>query len=335
MLLMSFSGVYLSDSVFHLFLHSRHSFQLFVVVIGNQKCYNLHDSRKKFPTFAPSNTHVMKKILFLMSLLVLMCACHKEAEMETRQYTASDVIYPTNDKLDSMIVEIDMEIPTKLPVDSVLAPIQENILEQIYGKHFATMDPEKAMWEYIRMNQEEYQASNKENLVMLGEEPIEQMPSDEDEMDIRPTFSEEIYISARIMEQVGNILAYSVEQYVYMGGAHGINTRYFYNYDLNNGSLIEEETLFADGYQTQLTALLRRNLVEQSEALHSEADLIQSDYQQDNIVPNNNFCIQSDGMSWHFNPYDIAPYAYGETDIFVSSADLQPLLKEDINLWNK
>ncbi len=270
-----------------------------------------------------------------MSLLVLMCACHKEAEMETRQYTASEVIYPTNDKLDSMIVEIDMEIPTKLPVDSLLAPIQENILEQIYGKHFATMDPEKAMWEYIRMNQEEYQASNKENLVMLGEEPIEQMPSDEDEMDIRPTFSEEIYISARIMEQVGNILAYSVEQYVYMGGAHGINTRYFYNYDLNNGSLIEEETLFADGYQTQLTALLRRNLVEQSEALHSEADLIQSDYQQDNIVPNNNFCIQSDGMSWHFNPYDIAPYAYGETDIFVSSADLQPLLKEDINLWNK
>lgn len=275
----------------------------------------------------------MKKILFLMSLLVLMCACHKEAEMETRQYTASEVIYPTTDKLDSMIVEIDMEIPTKLPVDSVLAPIQENILEQIYGKHFASMDPEKAMWEYIRMNQEEYRATNKENLTFQVEATI--VPSEDDEMDIRYTFSEEIYISARIMEQVGNILAYSVEQYVYMGGAHGINTRYFYNYDLNNGSLIEEETLFVDGYQTQLTSLLRRNLVEQSEALHSEADLIQSDYQQDNIIPNNNFSIQSDGMSWHFNPYDIAPYAYGETDIFVSSADLQPLLKEGITLWNK
>ncbi len=276
----------------------------------------------------------MKKLFFLLTLIGLLCCCQKKSNMETRQYTASEVIYPNNDKLDSMVVEIDMEMPTKLPVDSLLLPIRQNILEQLYGKRFAYMDPEEAMWAYIRMNQQEYLEMNKENLAVFNDNETDDAPDPyEEEMNMRYTFSEENYISARVIEWVGNILSYSIEQYIYMGGAHGIGTRFFYNYDLNQGTLITEDILFIDGYQEQLTTLLRRNLVQQTEQLNSESDLLNSDYQQDNIVPNDNFSIQTKGISWHYNPYDIAPYAYGETDIFVAADDLKPLLREGISIW--
>ncbi len=280
------------------------------------------------------NYRRMKKLLFLLTLVGLLCCCQKKTTMETTQYAASEVIYPNEDKLDSMVVEIDMELPTKLPIDSLLLPIQQNILQQLYGKRFACMEPEEAMWAYIRMNQAEYLEMNKENLDMSNEnETDDTTDSSDEEIDIRYTFCEENYISARVIERVGNILSYGIEQYVYMGGAHGIGTRFFYNYDLNTATLLNEDILFIDGYHEQLTALLRRNLVQQNEQLNSESDLLNSDYQQDNIIPNNNFAVQNNGISWHYNPYDIAPYAYGETDIFVAADDLKPLLREGIIIW--
>ncbi len=276
----------------------------------------------------------MKKILFLMLLLVLWTGCQKQTEIETHQFSAAETIYPTDEKTDSMVVEIDMEIPTVLPVDSVLLSVRQNILEQVFGKRFSALSPDEAMWAYIRMNQDEYRQMNREQLEVREEDEEKQSElSDDSEEEIDYTFCEENYISARVMEVVGNVLAYSVEQYVYMGGAHGIGTRFFYNYDITTGTLLREESLFAEGYRDKLTHLLRHNLVMQTESLHSDADLANSDYFQENIVPNNNFCIQSGGISWHFNPYDIAPYAYGDTDIFVSSEELKPLLREGVTLW--
>ncbi len=276
----------------------------------------------------------MKRILFFACLLVLWTGCQKKVEIETHQFTAAETIYPAGEKTDSMVVEIDMEIPTILPVDSALLPVQQNILEQLFGKRFSALSPDEAMWAYIRMNQDEYRQMNREQLESRAEDEESQsdIPDDSGE-ELDYTFSEENYISARVMEVVGNVLSYSVEQYVYMGGAHGIGTRFFYNYDITTGTLLDEASLFSEGYRDKLTHILRHNLVLQTEDLHSDADLANSEYQQESIVPNNNFCIQSGGISWHFNPYDIAPYAYGDTDIFVSSDELTPLLRDGVAIW--
>lgn len=280
------------------------------------------------------NPKCMKKILLLICVLALVSSCQKQVEVETQQFEASEVIYPSDDKPDSMVVEINIEIPTLLPVDSSLSPIQQNILEQLFGKRFASLAPEEAMWAYIRMNQDEYLRMNREQLEsQQQDESTYSGITDDQEESLTYTFSEENYISARLMDVVGNIFSYSIEQYVYMGGAHGIGTRFFYNYDMTTGNLLKEEMLFSEGYKEELTQLLRHNLVLQTEDLHSDSDLENSEFRQESIVPNNNFCIQSDGISWHFNPYDIAPYAYGDTDIFVPAKELKPLLRAEIELW--
>ena len=44
-------------------------------------------------------------------------------------------------------------------------------------------------------------------------------------------------------------------------------------------------------------------------------------------VPNGNFGVSEEGVTWTFNPYEIAPYALGIIDLTVSWADLKPYLK--------
>ena len=43
--------------------------------------------------------------------------------------------------------------------------------------------------------------------------------------------------------------------------------------------------------------------------------------------PNGNFSVGKEGITWYFNPYDIAPYALGVIDVTLSWDQLKPLLK--------
>jgi hypothetical protein len=47
----------------------------------------------------------------------------------------------------------------------------------------------------------------------------------------------------------------------------------------------------------------------------------------ENIVPNGNFYITHESINYVFNPYDIAPYAVGQTEIDILFADLKEILK--------
>ena len=134
-------------------------------------------------------------------------------------------------------------------------------------------------------------------------------------------------LAGRIMHCTDKILAYGIERYVYMGGAHGSTVRSFTNYCLKTGAILREKDLFSEGYEAPLRQLLLMNLVEQNEDMQLIEDLQNSDYQVDEIRPNGNFYITEEGITYVFNQYEIAPYAYGEIDIFISNDQLTTLLR--------
>lgn len=43
--------------------------------------------------------------------------------------------------------------------------------------------------------------------------------------------------------------------------------------------------------------------------------------------PNGNFAVSEEGVTWTYNPYEIAPYSMGIIDLTVTWADLKPYLK--------
>ena len=120
-------------------------------------------------------------------------------------------------------------------------------------------------------------------------------------------------------------LCYSLTYYAFRGGAHGLYTITYLVFDRKTGALLTEDDLFREGYREPVSALMRESIRQ------SILDLEQPDMLEaiafENVAPNGNFLPDEKGLSWLFQPYDIAPYAMGALSADVSWEQLKPYLK--------
>ena len=119
-------------------------------------------------------------------------------------------------------------------------------------------------------------------------------------------------------------------QYMF-GAAHG----YYYFVpiviDLSTGCRLRQEQLFNEEYFEEGLSQLLFYYLQQDE--YYEEDMLLFD---EPIKPNNNFTLSKDGITYYFNPYEIAAYAYGLIAISVPAADLKTLLNpEYAHLWGE
>ncbi len=270
----------------------------------------------------------MKKIILYALIVLILGACSKQEQtFQTEQITFEETTYLTDEQQDSLHLLFTIEYPTLLSSDSALQPIQTDIISKLVGERYAQLPLQDALAQYADMCETEYLNNNK----MLAELAlIEETELGED---THIFFCEVQIYNARVERMQANILSYGIEQYIYTGGAHGVNNRFFYNYDATTGTLINESDLFTPNYQETLTILLRQNFMIQHTDAQTEEDLYQSDYDIDKIIPNNNFYLTETGLVYLFNPYEIAPYAYGETEVTLNKELIEPLLQKDVILW--
>ncbi len=123
------------------------------------------------------------------------------------------------------------------------------------------------------------------------------------------------------------LLTYCCESSDYMGGAHGMYDESYTVFDTRSGQVVTEEDLFGPGYDTEaLSSLMEDALLSNPEYQDEESGEF-SDAFFSMPYPNGNFSVEADGITWHFNPYDIAPYAYGVITVSLSWKELEPFLK--------
>ena len=117
-------------------------------------------------------------------------------------------------------------------------------------------------------------------------------------------------------------------QYMF-GAAHGYYYFTPFVIDLSTGCRLREGQLFRDGYEEALSALLLEYL-EESEN-YEEGMLLWDE----GIQPNDNFSIDENGISYYFNPYEIAAYVYGLIEVDIPAAALKPLLSDKYaHIWD-
>ena len=109
----------------------------------------------------------------------------------------------------------------------------------------------------------------------------------------------------------------------YTGGAHGMYGDTFYVFDLRDGRTVREEDFLVPGCAEELSALMTDRILAVLEATDAADALLGSPY------PNGNFFVDGQGVTWHFNPYEIAPYATGALEAHLSWEELKPFLKKD------
>ena len=117
----------------------------------------------------------------------------------------------------------------------------------------------------------------------------------------------------------------------YEGGAHGINQRMTMNFENKTGRLLELEDIFVPGFESQLNPILQQALTEKVGA-NDLRDLRDKGYLLSmEMFPSNNFILNDETISFIYNPYEIASYDKGETELSIPLSDLKNILKSDFN----
>ena len=275
------------------------------------------------------NKMIENRLMAGFSLLiacVLLVGCERNA-LQTTSLSSEQVCYLTDAQEDSLTVSIHIEYPTAIGKTDALNNIQRDLKHRLFGEAYIDMEPQQALDAYVAMLKTEYKINN----LPLKED----WEKDNRDFEYAPICCEEQVLTGSVMGEVKGILSYCVERYVYTGGAHGSNFRQFVNYNLQTGEQIDEEQLFAENYQEPLTQLLLQYMVEQNDEIALIQDLQEAGYNVDDIHPNDNFYLAEEGITYVFNPYDIAPYALGETEILIPWSALQNILKPEFQAVEK
>ena len=130
-----------------------------------------------------------------------------------------------------------------------------------------------------------------------------------------------IAIRGNTRGMVGNAIIYQLEVDRDMGGAHPVHFKYFFNFDPVSGNRLSLSDLFKPDYEKALTDLLTRKAMT-LENVSSKSKL------SCEPRPTENFVLESDGILFYFNPYDIAPYSRGPVRLKLRYGELSPLMKQ-------
>jgi len=251
-------------------------------------------------------------------LLFFSCT-HKTIKTEERDFIKKYYLSKDTTK-GALSVDIEVEIPVAYADKEVLKSIRATIITNLFGEEYFTHANDSIVHLFTKDLVSDYVENNESLLTKIDSTN-------------RYTFDNEHVISGFSLLSDKKIYVYGIERYVYMGGAHGLETRNYYNFDLKTGKTITESDLFKPNYKAELSELIKKRIVEESKEVKEAKDtepilsLEDTDFWADSIKPNGNFYITDESINYVFNPYEIAPYYIGQTEVTIPFNRLKNILK--------
>lgn len=114
--------------------------------------------------------------------------------------------------------------------------------------------------------------------------------------------------------QSSRLISFEINNYSYTGGAHGNYAAALYTFSLDNGKLLDLTEVVKD--TSALRPMLEKGFVEAKSNPGEKIKLEDLVYQEYVHLPiPEQWCIVKDGVRFTYNPYEVASYAVGQTDI--------------------
>lgn len=145
-----------------------------------------------------------------------------------------------------------------------------------------------------------------------------------------PAFFFSLYDIIGATAQVGykECITYIAVHEEYNGGAHPNTFVNITNFDSGSGDEITLNDIFKEGYEEQLITFLTEQLMKETNAatieeLHEKGFL----FFDTEMFVSNNFILGEDNITFLYNRYEIAPYAYGEISLTLDYTTLKDIMK--------
>jgi len=174
----------------------------------------------------------------------------KKYEMDSTYHLFGDAEKP------AITIHLSMLFPVGYENSSVLEALQQLVLAEVTANTSQDVkNPEEAMRKFIEKQIEEYRLLEKDYQKLLEERTAE--------YNITPSsFVSEYTGKENNTFNKDGILCFSNNVYQFTGGAHGLERVKYICVDLAKGSVITNETLFIDDYESILTPIILEKLVE-------------------------------------------------------------------------
>lgn len=214
-------------------------------------------------------------------------------------------------------VKVSFMYPTKFKDNENLERLQQIFQGTFFGDvNYDSLMPQEAMDRYLEVYTNEYREISN----MFHEERARL----EDRM---PTwYWYWMQHTNKILFHDDALLSYAVEYSDYKGGAHGSYHIAYTNINLKELVTLTEEDVFVPGYYKPLTEKIVQRLMQMYQAEVPDSLLMRGFFTIEDIVPNNNFWLNEEGIHYSYNQYEIAPYSMGVIDVMLPYSELNDIL---------
>jgi len=251
-----------------------------------------------------------KHILFILAIAIyiMLSSCQtktdKESNLSFAKYQYSEKVHLfDNDNYPSFNIDLHVLLPSdSIAFDELYQAMANSYFNASYQ---AKSSPQKNLENFPQSFIEEYKGFEKDFIA--------------DSSDFGASFNWQMISKNEILYTNDKILSFAVESFFYSGGAHGNTIKTNYVFDLENKKIISATELFKPKSCAAIIDLQKKALLKDKrdievidlEGLHCE----------------NNFYLTKEGIYFHYDQYEIASYAEGPIDIFISVEEIKPHLQ--------
>ncbi|MDD2552721.1 MAG: RsiV family protein [Dysgonamonadaceae bacterium] len=217
-----------------------------------------------------------------------------------------------------------------------LRRLQQLFIRTTLGRNYDTFTPEEAINQYANNFVKNYETDAKifdEDLIDLENHPnlIPQSMDEihEEELQSNGFYSYHETLTNKVHFNQSNLLSFQVNQSNNKGGSAVYGSYNNYVINLKTADLLSENDIFTPGYDVALQQLFANNLLQQN-GVKSISDLEDLGYFGiQEIMPNRNFLIDNEGITYTFNKGEYSAYPLSAPVIFIPFNDLKMLLKKN------
>ena len=249
--------------------------------------------------------------VWLMSLAS--CGRGVVPSLNTKTLQVSKVV-PLDDAVGAPSCKIEMSVDYAADSDSIAAKINFAIGKMLFDIEGLPM--EQAADSFVSKYTEDYVSFLK---------PF--YHEDNGDMTKQQWYDYCYRLDADIVQADDGVVSSVAKREFFEGGAHSIEQKVVANFEQSTGDMIRLADVFVPGYEVRLVGILQEQLMQvvgasDIQSLRDKGYLYSSD-----MFVSNNFLLGKDGVTFIYNPYEIAPYEVGITELTLDYDDIEDILK--------
>lgn len=257
---------------------------------------------------------LLVSLLTVFSVVIFFYSCKKNTSLEFQKIDYTRVICSvlTNDSSRGCCkVDIQFLYPTAGVEPAILKKIQQQLMIYAFDSSYVKYDAQTAVDSFKSVTFAAYS----------------KLIKDADTISIAKLKSEEWTMNTVILYDSLGILSYELNKYSKVGDVETDHIQYLV-FNLKTGDKISQNDIFEEGFEPKVADLLKQQIMIDNDFKSEEQMINGGFFYAMNILPNDNFNVTEEGISYIFNPYEIAVLGFGQVEVLLPFEKLKSVLKE-------